>query len=64
MFNTSPKKKMGRPLIVPGHPKGVLIGARFAPDEAKRVKNAAKRAGQNKSVWVRNSLLAAADAAS
>ena len=51
---------MGRPKLPKGEAKGVLIGARFAPDEAKRVELAAKSAQQNKSEWVREKLLSAA----
>ncbi len=59
LFNKIMKKKMGRPPIVPGQTKGVLIGARFSPDEAKRVHDAVKRAKQVKSEWVRTVLLSA-----
>jgi hypothetical protein len=55
------KNKMGRPKLPKGEVKGVLIGARFSPDEARRVETAAKRANQVKSQWVRTSLLAAAN---
>jgi len=51
---------MGRPKLPKGEVKGVLIGARFAPDEARRVVNAAKRANQDKSKWVRDILLKSA----
>jgi len=57
-------KRPGRPKLKKADFKGVLIGARFAPDEAKEVETAAKRAKQGKSQWVRNSLLAAARAVS
>lgn len=50
---------MGRPPIVPGQSKDVLIGARFAPDEAEQVHRAVKRAKQVKSEWVRTILLSA-----
>ena len=43
-----------------GQAKGVLIGARFAPAEAKQVENAARRAQKVKSEWVRTTLLSAA----
>ena len=56
------KTKMGRPRLAKGQAKGVLIGARFAPDEAKRVEKAAETANQNKSEWVRTILLSAAPA--
>jgi len=55
-------KKIGRPRLNKAEAKGVLIGARFAPDEAKRVERAARTAQQNKSQWVRAILLSAATA--
>ena len=54
---------MGRPKLPKGESKGVLIGARFAPDESSRVHDAIKRAGLVKSDWVRKTLLAAVNAA-
>jgi len=51
---------MGRPPLPKGTTKGVLIGARFSPDESKRVHDAVKRAKQVKSEWVRKTLLTAA----
>jgi len=56
------KSKMGRPKLPTGEAKGVLIGARFAPNEAKQVIDAVKRAGKVKSDWVRTILLSAATA--
>ena len=53
-------KKLGRPKLAKGEAKGVLIGARFAPDESKIVHEAIKRSGLVKSDWIRNTLLAAA----
>lgn len=50
-------KKLGRPKLAKGEAKGVLIGARFSPDEAKQVHAAVKRSGQVKSEWIRNTLL-------
>ena len=55
-------KKMGRPRLPKGELKGVLIGARFAPDEAKIVTAAVRRAKTVKSQWVRACLLSAARA--
>ena len=54
------KNKMGRPPLPKGEAKGVLIGARFAPDEAKQVEQAVKRAKAVKSDWIRSALLSAA----
>jgi len=53
------KPKMGRPRLPEGKAKGVLIGARFAPDEAEQVHSAVKRSKQVKSEWVRTVLLSA-----
>ena len=54
------KTKMGRPTLPKGEAKGVLIGARFSPDESKAVHDAVKRAKQVKSSWIRETLLTAA----
>jgi hypothetical protein len=53
-------KRLGRPKLAKGEARGVLIGARFALDEAKQVEAAVKRSGQVKSDWIRNTLLNAA----
>ena len=53
-------KKVGRPKLTKAEARGVLIGARFSPPEAKLVIEAVKRARKVKSEWVRESLLAAA----
>lgn len=52
-------RKVGRPKLTKAEAKGVLIGARFSPPEAKRVEDAVKRAQKVKSEWVRECLLAA-----
>jgi hypothetical protein len=54
------KSKMGRPKLPKGTVKDILIGAKFAPDEAKKVDAAVKRARQGKSEWIRKALLSAA----
>ncbi len=54
------KSKMGRPKLKKAEFKGVLIGARFAPDEAKTVHEAVKRSSMGKSDWIRKTLLQAA----
>ena len=51
---------MGRPRLPKGQAKGVLIGARFSPPEARIVTNAVRRAKAVKSQWVRMCLLTAA----
>lgn len=47
---------MGRPRLSET-PKDVLIGARFGQEEAARVQEAARRSGQNKSQWLRDTAL-------
>jgi hypothetical protein len=54
------KSKMGRPKLPKGEVKDILIGAKFAPHEAKQVDAAVKRSGQGKSGWIRKALLSAA----
>lgn len=56
-------KKLGRPKLAKGEAKGVLIGARFTPDESRDVHAAVKRSGRVKSDWIRNVLLTAARSA-
>jgi len=51
---------MGRPKVKRAEFKGILIGARFAPDESKTVHDAVKRSGQGKSEWIRKALLSVA----
>ena len=51
---------MGRPKLPKGEIKGVLIGARFSPPEAKIVTDAVRRAKKVKSEWVRTTLISAA----
>lgn len=51
---------MGRPKLAKREAKGVLIGARFTPDESKQVHDAIKRAKKIKSEWVRSALIARA----
>jgi hypothetical protein len=56
------KSKMGRPKLPDGTTKGVLIGARFSPNESEKVHQAIIKSGQNKSYWIRNILLSASNA--
>ncbi len=60
LFNMNSKTKMGRPPLPKGAAKGVLIGARFSPEEASQVEKAVKRAKAVKSDWIRTILLGAA----
>jgi len=55
------KPKMGRPKLPKGEVKDVLLGAKFAPDEAKQVHAAVKRENMGKSEWIRKTLLSAAN---
>ena len=51
-------KKMGRPKVAKSQFKGVYIGARFSPDEARQVEANVKKSKQKKSEWIRGRLLA------
>ena len=51
------KPKMGRPKLPKGAAKGVLIGARFSPEESKQVHETIKLSGKQKSDWIRSRLL-------
>jgi hypothetical protein len=53
---------MGRPKLPKAKARGILIGARFSPPEAKLVTDAVRRARTVKSQWVRTCLLSAATA--
>ena len=55
------KSKMGRPKLPKGEVKDILIGAKFAPGEAKQVETTVKRSGHGKSEWIRKTLLSAAN---
>lgn len=52
------KRKRGRPKVTKGKFRGVYIGARFSPDEAKQVNQSVKKAKKTKSKWIRERLLA------
>jgi hypothetical protein len=49
--------KIGRPKVPKSRAKAVLIGARFARDEAKQIESAVNRSNQDASKWIRKSLL-------
>jgi hypothetical protein len=55
------KKHAGRPKIGTQNAKGESVTVRFTPPEMKRINEAIRKAGQNKSEWVRNILLAATE---
>jgi hypothetical protein len=54
------KNKRGRPKLAKNKAKGVLVAARFSPEEVKTVERAVARSRKNKSEWVRATLLTAA----
>jgi hypothetical protein len=53
--NIMPKR--GRPKVAKAKFKGVYIGARFSPDEAKQVEANVKKSKKAKSKWIRERLL-------
>ena len=56
-------KKMGRPKVPKGKLRDIIVNARFSPEEYKVLTSAISRTSDNKSVWVRKVLLAAAKSA-
>jgi hypothetical protein len=54
-------KKIGRPTTPENEAKTVLRGALFAPDEAKAVDRAIAASGQDKSKWLRETAITAAE---
>ena len=50
-------KKSGRPKVSKSEFRGVFIGARFSPEEAKQVEANVKKSKQKKSEWIRERLL-------
>ena len=54
---------MGRPTVPKSEAKTILRGALFARDEVKTVDRAITNSGQNKSEWIRNALINAAQRA-
>jgi hypothetical protein len=54
------KPKMGRPKLPKSKVRGVLVQARFSPEEYKPVAEAVKRAGASESEWIRRALLTVA----
>lgn len=57
------KNKMGRPQLVPGESKSILMGARFSPDEARTIHAAIRKSKKIKSEWIRENLLHSANSA-
>jgi uncharacterized protein (DUF1778 family) len=51
------KRGRGRPKLARGQAKAQFINLRFAPDEAKQIDDAAKRAKLKRAKWARNTLL-------
>jgi hypothetical protein len=51
------KQKRGRPKVKKNKYRGVLIGARFSPDEVKQVETNIKKSKTKKSKWIRERLL-------
>jgi predicted HicB family RNase H-like nuclease len=54
-------KKPGRPKLSKAEYKGKIVPVRFAPDDLKRIEQAAKAKDQTLSQWIRGTLIAATD---
>ena len=56
------KTKMGRPKLPKGEAKNVLVAAKVSKADYEKILAAMKRAGMTESEWVRQAVLAAAEA--
>jgi len=56
------KKKMGRPKLPKGEARNVLLAGKVSELEYAKVLAAIKRSGMSESEWVRQAVLAAAEA--
>ena len=55
------KRKPGRPKLPMHEAKGKIVPVRFAAEEVDRVYQAAEKAGQTVSQWIRSTLSAATE---
>jgi len=53
------KRKPGRPKLAEHEAKAKIVPVRFAADEIKRIADAARKADQSVSQWIRSTLNAA-----
>jgi hypothetical protein len=53
-------KKMGRPKVAKGKLRGIIVNARFSPEEYKVLTSAISKTSDSQSGWVRKVLLEAA----
>lgn len=51
---------MGRPKLPKGEARSILIVTRVSPDENKTILAAVKASNEEKTAWIRNTLLSAA----
>lgn len=54
---------MGRPKLPASEARRIMLSTRVNSVEQKSIEKAIKSAGENKTVWLRNALLAVANAA-
>jgi len=54
------KKLVGRPALPKGEAKRILAAFKLSKIEDKQIRSASKRAGKDKSSWMRETLLKAA----
>jgi hypothetical protein len=51
------KSKMGRPKVAKAKLRGIIVNARFSPEEHKKIIEAVERSQDTKSDWIRKTLL-------
>lgn len=55
------KKKLGRPKLPKSEARSIMLSTRVNADENKLIQAAIKQSGVDKTVWLRDSLIAAAN---
>jgi len=56
------KKTLGRPKLPPAEARKIMLSTRVNEIENKAIENAINRSEEDKTVWIRNALLAVASA--
>lgn len=51
------KSKLGRPKVPKAKLRGIIVNARFSPEEHKKIIEAVNRANESQSEWIRKTLL-------
>ena len=55
------KKKLGRPALPKSEARSIMLSTRVNADENKSIQKAVTASGEDKTVWLRNTLLRASN---